>query len=131
MDNATKFAAVFDGLKAAYGTYRIDRKAQNGKNVGKATVLKSPRTDAIWEAHLSGQGDAIGIIPINEDSNCKWGCIDVDTYPLDHGKLVAHGGLPLQERRRPLLPFYHGVDQRRTNARYPAAHCCCPGLWRQ
>ena len=89
MDNATKFAAGFDGLKAAYGTYRIDRKAQNGKNVGKATVLKSPRTDATWEGHLSGKGDAIGIVPINEENNCKWGCIDVDTYPLDHGELVA------------------------------------------
>jgi len=98
MDNVTKFAAVFDGLKAAYGTYRIDGKAHNGKNLGKAQVLKSPRTNAIWEGHLSGKGAAIGIIPINEDNNCKWGCIDIDTYPLDHGKLVAQIrklGLPI------------------------------------
>tara|TARA_R110000796_G_scaffold4085_1_gene15546 strand:+ start:2259 stop:3803 length:1545 start_codon:yes stop_codon:yes gene_type:complete len=87
-DNAKKFAGIFDGLQQAYGTYRIDRKAQNGKNTGKATVLKQPRNDATWEGHLSGKGDAIGIIPINEDNNCKWGCIDIDQYPLDHLELV-------------------------------------------
>lgn len=87
-DNAKKFAGIFDGLQQAYGTYRIDRKAQNGKNTGKATVLKQPRNDQTWEGHLSGKGDAIGIIPINEDNNCKWGCIDIDQYPLDHLELV-------------------------------------------
>jgi hypothetical protein len=87
-DNAKKFAGIFDGLQQAYGTYRIDRKAQNGKNTGKATVLRQPRNDQTWEGHLSGKGDAIGIIPINEDNNCKWGCIDIDQYPLDHLELV-------------------------------------------
>ena len=98
MDNAKRFAGIFDGLQCAYGTYRIDRKNQNGKNTGKAQVIKSPRTDDLWEGHLSGQGDAIGIIPINEDNNCKWGCIDVDTYPLDLTKLI-------QDIRRMKLPL--------------------------
>ena len=87
-DNAKKFAGIFDGLKQAYGTYRIDRKAQNGKNTGKATVVKNPRTQETWTGHLSGKGEAIGIIPINEDNNCKWGCIDIDQYPLDHHELI-------------------------------------------
>ena len=98
MDNAKRFAGIFDGLQCAYGTYRIDRKNQNGKNTGKAQVIKSPRTDELWEGHLSGQGDAIGIIPINEDNNCKWGCIDVDTYPLYLTKLI-------QDIRRMKLPL--------------------------
>jgi hypothetical protein len=88
MSNAEKFAAIFDGLRQAYGTYRVERKQANGKNVGKATVVQEPRTAAHWEAHLSGRGAGIGIIPINENNECKWGCIDIDQYPLDHKALV-------------------------------------------
>ncbi len=65
MSDAKRFAAIFEGLELAYGTYRIDRKQNNGKNTGKATVVKAPRTDEMWENHLSGKGDALGIIPIN------------------------------------------------------------------
>ena len=89
MNDAKIFSQIFDGLKVAFGTYRVDRKAQTGKNVGKATVVKAPRTPEHWEGHLSGKGDAIGIIPINEDNSCVWGCIDIDTYPLDHKELVT------------------------------------------
>jgi hypothetical protein len=88
MEHAKRFAGIFDGLKLAYGTYRIDRAASNGKQQGKAGVVKNPRTQETWEGHLSGKGDAIGIIPINEDNSCKWGCIDVDQYPLDHKELI-------------------------------------------
>jgi|TARA_R110000744_G_scaffold43156_1_gene97004 hypothetical protein len=98
MSDAKRFAAIFEGLELAYGTYRIDRKQNNGKNTGKATVVKAPRTDEMWENHLSGKGDALGIIPINESNNCKWGCIDVDTYPLDHTELI-------QKIRRMKLPL--------------------------
>tara|TARA_R100001198_G_scaffold54557_1_gene30838 strand:+ start:2200 stop:3738 length:1539 start_codon:yes stop_codon:yes gene_type:complete len=88
MSDAKKFAAIFDGLKLAYGTYKIDRTKTNGKQAGKASVLKEPRTLSHWEGHLSGKGDSIGIIPINEDNSCKWGCIDVDQYPLDHKAII-------------------------------------------
>ena len=88
MKDAEIFSKIFDGLKAAFGTYRIDRKSQNGKSVGKAQVVKAPRDLDNWEGHLSGKGDAMGIIPINEDNSCVWGCIDIDTYPLDHKELI-------------------------------------------
>ena len=88
MEHAKRFAGIFDGLKLAYGTYRIDRAASNGKQQGKAGVVKNPRTSETWEGHLSGKGDAIGIIPNNEDNACKWGCNDVDQYPLDHKELI-------------------------------------------
>ena len=87
--NEKKFAQIFDGLRRAYGTYRIDHKNSNGKAVGKATVVQEERTDKLWHGHLTGKGTAIGVIPINEDNQCKWGCFDVDTYPLDHKELVA------------------------------------------
>ena len=83
-----KFSRIFDGLKEAYGTFKIEKQQSNGKNAGKAAILREPRTKALWEGHLSGKGVSVGIIPINEDNNSKWGCIDVDQYPLDHTHLV-------------------------------------------
>ena len=55
MSYAEKFSAIFDGLQEAYGTYRVDRKNANGKNTGKATVIREPRTIDLWENHLAGQ----------------------------------------------------------------------------
>ena len=73
MSDAKRFAAIFEGLELAYGTYRIDRKQNNGKNTGKATVVKAPRTDEMWENHLSGKGDALGIIPIQRRQPSQMG----------------------------------------------------------
>tara|TARA_R110001599_G_scaffold212148_1_gene409765 strand:+ start:1 stop:1536 length:1536 start_codon:yes stop_codon:yes gene_type:complete len=84
-----KFSTIFDGLKEAYGTFKIEKKQANGKNGGKAAILREPRTMVLWEGHLTGKGKGIGIIPINEENNCKWGCIDIDQYPLDHKDLVG------------------------------------------
>ena len=83
-----KFSAVFNGLQLAYGTYKVEKKQANGKNTGRAAIIREPRTTELWQGHLSGKGRGIGIIPINEDNNCVWGCIDVDQYPLDHKLLV-------------------------------------------
>ena len=83
-----KFSAIFDGLKEAYGYFKIEKTGSNGKAQGKAGVTREPRTTKLWENHLSGKGTGLGIIPINEDNMCKWGCIDVDQYPLDHKLLV-------------------------------------------
>ena len=88
MSDAGKFAGIFDGLRQAYGTYNVKRKNANGKNLGKASLVREPRTTALWENHLSGEGVSIGIIPINETNECRWGCLDIDEYPLDHKVLV-------------------------------------------
>ena len=83
-----KFSSIFVGLDKAYGVYKIEKANTNGKHVGKATLVNKERTKKVWEGHLSGKGMAIGIVPINENSQCKWGCIDIDEYPLDHKKLL-------------------------------------------
>jgi hypothetical protein len=83
-----KFSAIFDGLQLAYGTYKIEKTQANGKNTGRAAIVRETRTTALWEGHLSGKGRSVGIIPINEENKCVWGCIDVDQYPLDHKLLV-------------------------------------------
>ena len=86
-ENIKRFARLFRGLDKAYGTFDIIEKAANGKAKGKARIVREPRTRATFEAHLNGE-QSVGIIPINEDSKCWWGAIDVDMYPLDHPKLV-------------------------------------------
>ena len=83
-----KFSAIFDGLKLAYGTYLIEGKAANGKTTGKAKVMRETRTTEHWTGHLSGKGQSIGIVPINENNSCKWGCIDIDQYNFDHKALI-------------------------------------------
>ena len=83
-----KFSSIFDGLKEAYGTYRVEKTQSNGKNTGKAGIVREPRNAGLWEGHLSGKGNSIGIIPINADNMCKWGCVDIDQYPLDHKLLL-------------------------------------------
>ena len=131
MSDATKFAAIFDGLKSAYGTFRIDSKKADGKNTGKASLLRNPRTTELWEGHLSGKGDSIGIIPINEDNQCVWGCIDIDQYPLDHKRLIEkidQVGLPLVICRSKsggahCFLFAKKMDQRKADARHIASHC--------
>lgn len=83
-----KFSSIFDGLKEAYGTFKVEKQQSNGKSTGKAALVREPRTAALWEGHLSGKGSGVGVIPINADNNCKWGCIDIDQYPLDHKNLI-------------------------------------------
>ena len=35
-----KFSRIFDGLKEAYGTFKIEKQQSNGKNAGKAAILR-------------------------------------------------------------------------------------------
>jgi hypothetical protein len=88
MSLVEKFATIFNGLQLAYGTFKIDKKQLNGKSTGRAAIIREPRTTELWEGHLSGKGRGVGIIPINEENQCVWGCIDVDQYPLDHKTLI-------------------------------------------
>jgi hypothetical protein len=83
-----KFMGIFEGLKVAHGYFKIGKTGANGKAQGKAGVLREPQTPKLWEDHLTGTGNGLGIVPINEENNCKWGCIDIDQYPLDHKLLV-------------------------------------------
>ena len=34
--------------------------------------------------HLKGEGPALGIIPITQNNDCRWGCIDIDEYNFNH-----------------------------------------------
>ena len=93
-----KFKNIFEGLKIAYGQYQKGDRNENGKQTGKAFIVRKNVSDDLWENHLQGKGAALGIIPINEDNLCKWGCIDIDEYNFDHASLV-------QSIRRLKLPL--------------------------
>jgi hypothetical protein len=80
-----KFKEIFEGNNSAYGQLILSGSTtEKGKAEGKAFIKRQPVTDTLWEEHLEGKDPALGVIPINEDNMCKWGCIDVDQYNLDH-----------------------------------------------
>lgn len=82
--------SLFQGYPDAYGTYRLDvaEAAAGEKNVGKATTVKSPVNQKLWELHLRGM-IGLGIIPIDAKSRVKFGAIDIDSYDgFNHMELV-------------------------------------------
>ena len=93
-----KFKQIFSGLDRAYGQY-IPGNLKNGKQGGNAFIKKSTVTDSLWSDHVEGKEPSLGIIPIRDDSTCSWGCIDVDTYPLDHKKIIKN----IQKLNLPLI----------------------------
>ena len=86
-----KFKKIFEGNKSAYGQLILSGATNDkGKADGKAFIKRQPVTDNLWEDHIAGKDPALGVIPINEDNMCKWGCIDVDVYNIDHLVLMRN-----------------------------------------
>lgn len=97
----TRFKQIFAGLDIAYGTYKIEKERQDGKQNGKATIVRQPPTDDLWVKHLKGVEPSLGIIPIRSDNSCTWGCIDIDMYPIDHVSIIKK----IRKLELPLIPF--------------------------
>jgi len=96
------FKDIFEGLNSAYGqTILSNIYSDNGKQKTKSFTVKKPVTDELWENHLKGKDPGLGIVPINEDNKCKWGCIDVDEYSFNHKKLIKI----LKQKNLPLIVF--------------------------
>lgn len=93
---------LFEGYAGAHGTHGATK--QNDSKGGKQEIKKSARTvrdpvtTALWQRHLDGT-DPLGIIPIREDAQCLWGCIDVDQYDLDHSAIAKE----IEKRSLPLV----------------------------
>ena len=49
-----KFKNIFEGLKIAYGQYQKGEKGENGKQKGKAFIVRKNVSDDLWENHLQG-----------------------------------------------------------------------------
>ena len=87
----------------AHGKTFVDKKGADGQKIkGKSFVVREIVTDDLWLSHLKGLEPSLGIIPINDDNKCKWGCIDIDSYAgFDHKKLINR----IKELDLPLLVF--------------------------
>ena len=79
--------AAFAGSDAAHGQTQIGNTRRNGKTEAKSFVVREPLTEAKVAEHLSGKS-GVGAIPIRSDNKCRFGVIDVDTYPIDHQKIA-------------------------------------------
>ena len=49
-----KFKQIFTGFQTAYGQYQRGERGENGKQKGKAFIVRKPVTDSLWEDHLNG-----------------------------------------------------------------------------
>ena len=83
------FKEIFKGLERAHGCTKVSGPTENGVKVkGQSFVVRQPVTDDLWRMHLQGS-QSLGIIPINEENQCVWGCVDIDSYAgFDHKKLI-------------------------------------------
>jgi hypothetical protein len=78
-----RLAALFAGLDRAHGVYVLAKKQAEGEKVkGRALTEAKPVTLEVWRAHVEGT-QGLGIVPLMDDGNVWWACIDIDTYPLD------------------------------------------------
>ena len=100
MDDKTKFIEIFTGLDRAYGQTQSREKNESGKLEGRSWLVKEPITIDNWNIHLEGKEPSLGIVPINDDNQCKWGAIDIDSYDgFDHQKLIKK----IVEKKIPLV----------------------------
>lgn len=82
-DLALQFYTLYAGLPRAYGTYTLTHvDGEKNKQQGKASTQIGLYTYHLWHKHLTGE-QGLGVVPINDDANVSWGCIDIDVYPLD------------------------------------------------
>jgi len=83
-----KFINIFEGLNSAHGGFKKDKSKLPGKSEGTHFVRREEVTRAMWENHLNGIGPSLGIMPVNEDNKCKWGCLDIDDFKLDYEEIL-------------------------------------------
>ena len=98
-----RFREIFTGLERAHGCTYVDKKGVDGLKVkGKSFVKTETVTEKHWEDHLKGIEPSLGIIPINENNECRWGCIDIDVYAeFNHKKLINK----IKSMNLPLMVF--------------------------
>jgi hypothetical protein len=80
-----KFKQIFEGLKIAYGQYQKGERNENGKQGGKAFIVRGNVTDDLWDNHLKGAKDLLLVLYLlPKIILVSWGCIDIDEYNFNH-----------------------------------------------
>ena len=87
-----KFRNIFKGLDERFGYHIADYEEGDGKKSGTSKTSNYGHTLEMWKAHLEGkkfqvktnsgfiQADSLGLCPINKNSKCTWGAMDLDNY---------------------------------------------------
>ena len=70
---------------------------EHGKNY---TVTDKLLTNEQYTAHLNGE-KGLGVIPLNDDGDCKFGVIDLDVYDTDLNVYID----AIERNNFPLVPF--------------------------
>jgi len=97
-----EFKKIFEGFNEAHGyTYKTGERDDRGKEKTKSGFERKTVTDDLWQRHLNGEPPALGIIPINENNQCKWGCIDIDQYDFNHKKIIEK----IRKLKLPMIMF--------------------------
>jgi hypothetical protein len=99
VEDLERFIERFSGQNRAYGTTEVVGLREDGKNKVDSYVQHGEPTVDLWQKHLDGKEPSLGIIPITDDNTCRWGCIDIDDYPLDLKAVNSK----IQEREFPLI----------------------------
>ena len=85
--------SLYQGLRCAYGTYDLSNSFYEGKKLkGAPTSVLEATAGKVFDKpfwsnkikeHLQ-DGVGVGIVPVNEEAKCYWGCIDIDKYDLNY-----------------------------------------------
>jgi hypothetical protein len=79
---AERFLRVFEGYGKAHGQTAVLNHAKYGKTQAHYRVVHDPLTVELIQNHLEGKL-GVGAIPIDENSQCSFGALDIDDYNLD------------------------------------------------
>lgn len=84
---------LFKGLHFSYGIYDMSQAYYEGKKLrGQPKSITEDTANEVFDKafwlnkfkmHLTTD-EGLGVVPVNEDAECIWGCIDVDKYDLNH-----------------------------------------------
>jgi hypothetical protein len=99
--DVVRFMALFDGYSQNHGEYDMSKAKADpeGKVKGQAITVKGPATRALFEQHLRGTGNGLGVIMLRDDDTCKFAVIDYDNRQMDHVKAEAR----VKELKLPLI----------------------------
>ena len=111
--NVERFRKIFVGLEERFGYHIANYEEGDGKKSGNSFTSNYPHTLEMWQSHLEGKkfqvktnkgftsADSLGLCPINNNSKCTWGAIDLDNYKPSIPELFKK----LKSLNVPVIPF--------------------------
>lgn len=94
------FYTYFKGNTTAYGVTQVG-DIVDGKAEASSRLVHSKLTHSVMADHLNG-ATSIGVAPIDYDSTCFFGAIDIDNYAYNQNDIIR----AIHDFNLPLLPCY-------------------------